>query len=67
MYAAIVNPMASTWGSTVGAYVNYVDPTLTPQQVSSLYWGSQYPRLATLRGKYDPQAVFKNPQSIVAA
>lgn len=44
-----------------------VDPTLSADQVKALYWASQYSRLSTLKGKYDSQNVFRNPQSIVAS
>ncbi|ORY83557.1 glucooligosaccharide oxidase [Leucosporidium creatinivorum] len=67
MYGALVSPMLDSWNTTYGAYINYVDPTLTDDQVKDLYWGTQYDRLSTLRTKYDPQQVFKNAQSIVPA
>ncbi|KAL8290576.1 hypothetical protein RQP46_002834 [Phenoliferia psychrophenolica] len=67
MYNAIVDPMAEAWGSTVGAYINYVDPTLSANATKALYWGSQYDRLSTLKAKYDPAAIFSNPQSIIPA
>lgn len=65
MYNAILQPMLSAWGTNYGAYVNYVDPTLTQTEVESLYWGPQNSRLKHLRGIYDPKLVFRNPQSIV--
>ncbi|KAI5479407.1 elongation factor 1-gamma [Pseudohyphozyma bogoriensis] len=69
VYNSIQQPMAAVWNSHTkpSAYVNYVDPLLTAAEVRDQYWGSQYPRLAQLRGVYDPQKVFSNPQSIVAA
>lgn len=44
-----------------------VDPTLSASDTQSLYWGSQYSRLSTLKRKYDPTALFRNAQSIVPA
>ena len=43
---------------------NYADPTLTPDQWHSLYFGSHFTRLTTLKKKYDPNNVFSFPQSI---
>ncbi|KAK4700590.1 hypothetical protein P7C70_g5653, partial [Phenoliferia sp. Uapishka_3] len=66
-YDSIVNPMSSVWGDDWGAYVNYVDPLLSADDVKTLYWRNQYTRLASLRGKYDSAATFLNPQSIIAS
>lgn len=49
------------------SFFGAVDPTLSADEVKTLYWASQYDRLSSLRAKYDPGAVFKNPQSIIAA
>ncbi|SGY20155.1 BQ5605_C017g08497 [Microbotryum silenes-dioicae] len=57
MYDALLNPMKEIWGTSYGAYVNY-------GKSETLYWGSQYERLSTLRAKYDPTEVFKYPQAI---
>ncbi|KAL8279006.1 hypothetical protein RQP46_008675 [Phenoliferia psychrophenolica] len=67
MYSSLVNPMKKTWGSTYGAYINYIDPRLSAKETIRLYWGGQYTRLSNLKAKYDPQAVFRNAQSIVPA
>ncbi|KAI5479979.1 glucooligosaccharide oxidase [Pseudohyphozyma bogoriensis] len=67
MYNTIVEPMSGTWGTSWGAYVNYVDPTLSADQTKELYWGTQYDRLASLKAKYDSQNIFSNPQSIQAS
>ncbi|KAG8735505.1 hypothetical protein FRC12_018042 [Ceratobasidium sp. 428] len=46
------------------AYVNYVDPTLTPAQWKQQYYGSHYKRLSSIKRAVDPHNVFKFPQSI---
>ncbi|CUS09179.1 unnamed protein product [Tuber aestivum] len=46
------------------AYVNYVDPSLSPQEAHELYYGSNYQRLRELKGRYDPELLFWNPQAI---
>ncbi|KAI9715152.1 MAG: hypothetical protein M1812_006131 [Candelaria pacifica] len=47
------------------AYLNYVDPTLTPQQAHQGYYGDQvYAKLLAIKQKVDPQSVFWNPQAI---
>ncbi|ORY84716.1 glucooligosaccharide oxidase [Leucosporidium creatinivorum] len=67
MYAALTNPMLGAWAGTQGAYANYVDPTLTKDEAKALYWGSQYPRLASLKKRYDPTNVFRGGLAIVGA
>ncbi|KAI9789690.1 MAG: hypothetical protein M1816_005865 [Peltula sp. TS41687] len=47
------------------AYLNYVDPTLSPQQAHDLYYGAGlYARLLNLKRRVDPKQVFWNPQAI---
>ncbi|GAA5930349.1 hypothetical protein JCM1841_005882 [Sporobolomyces salmonicolor] len=75
MYDTIVDGMTSigAWSNKstdpngYAAYINYVDPLLTPSEVRNLYWGAQYPRLQTVKEEYDPNQVLRNPQSIVPA
>ncbi|SCV73739.1 BQ2448_6169 [Microbotryum intermedium] len=64
MYDALVNPMKQAWGTSYGSYVNYVDPMLSPAEVKTLYWSSQYDRLSQLKAKYDPNQTLWNPQAI---
>jgi hypothetical protein len=48
-----------------GAYLNYVDPSLTAQQAHTLYYGDAlYAKLKTVKTAVDPGNVFANPQSI---
>ncbi|KAF2669033.1 FAD-binding domain-containing protein [Microthyrium microscopicum] len=60
-----MNTALSSVQANTGAYLNYVDPTLTAQQAHDLYYGSAvYSQLKTLKTKYDPNNIFANPQSI---
>ncbi|KAJ7118607.1 hypothetical protein C8R46DRAFT_1260938 [Mycena filopes] len=49
-------------GVEFGAYAGYVDPKLTdgPQE----YWGTNLPRLESIKAAVDPGDVFHNPQSV---
>jgi hypothetical protein len=52
-------------GADFGAYLNYVDPTLTADQAHQLYYGTTvYNRLKSIKTVVDPNNVFSNPQSI---
>lgn len=51
--------LTPAWGE--GAYVNYADASLTSPATS--YFGDNAARLASIRGKYDPQGFFTQPQS----
>ncbi|BGP56814.1 hypothetical protein JCM8202_004414 [Rhodotorula sphaerocarpa] len=71
MYDTLVDGMSSRgWSNDssspdgYAAYVNYVDPELTYEQVKNLYWGSQYDRLAELKSEYDPRRLLSSPQGI---
>jgi hypothetical protein len=47
------------------AYLNYLDPSLTPDQAADLYYGADlYRKLVAIKEIVDPTAVFWNPQSI---
>merc|ERR1711939_445660 len=62
MTAAIVDNMGS--GYTEQAYPNYVDPTLSEEEWIEYYWAPNYERLQSIKSAYDPQNVFRDPQSI---
>ena len=47
------------------AYLNYLDPSLSPAQAHDLYYGpAVYNKLLTLKRQLDPASVFWNPQAI---
>ncbi|KAJ7319269.1 hypothetical protein DFH08DRAFT_390041 [Mycena albidolilacea] len=54
--------MGSMPGVQFGAYAGYVDPKLTdgPQE----YWGTNLPRLQSIKAAIDPNDLFHNPQSV---
>ena len=59
---AIPSAMPDT---TFGAYLNYVDPSLTAAQAHNLYYGADtYAKLLAIKQVVDPGQVFWNPQSI---
>jgi len=43
---------------------NYIDPTLTAAEWQSQYFGQNINRLMQIKAAYDPNQVFKFPQSI---
>lgn len=45
-----------------GAYPGYVDPYIENAQLA--YWGSNLPRLETIKAEIDPNDIFHNPQSV---
>lgn len=50
-----------------GAYLNYVDPSLSAVEAHRLYYGdSLYQRLLRVKREVDPENVFWNPQTIGA-
>ncbi|KAF2088002.1 Glucooligosaccharide oxidase [Saccharata proteae CBS 121410] len=54
-------------GAGFGAYLNYVDPSLSASEAHELYYGEElYERLKELKGRVDPQGVFWNPQAVGA-
>ncbi|KAF3913370.1 hypothetical protein ABW20_dc0106407 [Dactylellina cionopaga] len=50
--------------STWGMYINYADPTLAPSDYASFYWRDSYPRLQSIKTRYDPNDIFYNPQVV---
>lgn len=48
-----------------GAYINYVDPSLTAAQAHSLYFDAPtYAKLSAIKKVVDPKKVFWNPQAV---
>lgn len=44
------------------AYVNHADASIA--NFGPAYWGSDYPRLQTVKRAYDPHNLFAFPQSV---
>ena len=60
--SALTSPMPNT---TFGAYLNYVDPSLSAAEAHELYYGAEtYQKLLAIKNVVDPQHTFWNPQSI---
>jgi len=60
MVDSILNNSPRDWD--YGAYPNYIDSRL--QNWQQLYYASHYPRLQSIKKKYDPHNVFKFTESI---
>lgn len=51
--------------TSFGAYLNYVDPSLSPDTAHELYYGPDlYSRLLAIKKEVDPHDFFWNPQAI---
>ncbi|TID15918.1 carbohydrate-binding module family 18 [Venturia nashicola] len=49
----------------IGAYLNYIDPSLSRQEAIDVYYGKDvYGKLQILKKKYDPEGVFWNPFAV---
>jgi FAD/FMN-containing dehydrogenase len=66
IYDSILNSMSTTWNGSEGAYINYVDPSLSRADAERLYWGADhYARLSAFKGVWDPTNLFRNPTSVL--
>ena len=53
--------------SDFGAYLNYVDPSLSAREAHNLYYGDElYEKLLRIKERVDPKRVFWNPQAVGA-
>ncbi|KAH6873798.1 hypothetical protein B0T10DRAFT_610921 [Thelonectria olida] len=50
-----------------GMYANYPDSQLSQADANSLYWGTNRPRLASIKTIYDSKNLFRSPQSVKGA
>ncbi|KAF2652414.1 Glucooligosaccharide oxidase [Lophiostoma macrostomum CBS 122681] len=51
-----------------GAYLNYVDPSLSADEAHKLYYGEElYGELQKVKEEVDPDEVFWNPQAVVVS
>jgi len=57
---SIISNSPPNWN--YGAYPNYIDDML--QNWQTLYYGSHYPRLRSIKDKYDPKNIFLFPTGI---
>ncbi|KAJ6547864.1 hypothetical protein B0H10DRAFT_2243380 [Mycena sp. CBHHK59/15] len=57
MVASIVSNSPANW--SYGAYLNYADNRLA--NATTLYYGSHYPRLVSIKSKVDPKDIFRFP------
>lgn len=48
-------------------YAGYIDPTLDREAANEFYWGENVPKLRQIKKKWDPEGIFRNPQSIAPA
>ncbi|KAJ7841856.1 glucooligosaccharide oxidase [Mycena leptocephala] len=62
MAASIVSNSPTNWG--YGTYLNYIDDRLT--NASTLYYGSHYARLQSIKAALDPKNTFRFPVGVSA-
>lgn len=48
-------------------YAGYVDPDVSREEGQQLYWSSKLPQLRQVKRDWDPNEVFRNPQSVQPA
>jgi hypothetical protein len=48
-------------------YAGYLDPTMDRASANAFYWGAKLPQLREAKRQWDPNSVFRNPQSIEPA
>ncbi|KAG8827161.1 hypothetical protein FRC18_009930 [Serendipita sp. 400] len=61
----VINKMLTSLSpNPAAAYPNYIDPTLSDSEWQSQYFGNNMARLSGIKALYDPNNVFKFPQSI---
>ncbi|WVQ83803.1 hypothetical protein IAT38_005947 [Cryptococcus sp. DSM 104549] len=60
----VVEGMAADLLPVEAVYPAYVDPELSASQYPKLIWGDFYPRLQSIKKRYDPSDVFRYPQSV---
>ncbi|KAH6898199.1 FAD binding domain-containing protein [Thelonectria olida] len=51
----------------LSTYAGYIDTSIDREAAQKLYWAGQLPRLRMVKKKWDPEDVFRNPQSVEPA
>lgn len=53
--------------NATSTYAGYVDPDIESGAAQELYWSDKLPELRRIKREWDPNQVFKNPQSVEPA